>query len=823
MEQEEEKEFNLTEYPNLIPFDCTKEILNQMEKNICKIKIGQIQGTGFFCKIPFPNEKNLLKILITNNHIINEDILYKKDQIISIYIKEKKKIKELNLNDRFKYTRKKEEYDVTIIEIKEEDDIQNYLELDDKIINDIINNDNENVEFIGKTHYIIQYPDGELGVSYGIISNIYKDKEYKFNHKCNTKIGSSGSPILTLKNKVIGIHTGGSRINANNMGTFLNYPIKDFINQNYCYYKNCNKNIIDYKINEIFVKEINNKFNLNIKNINETNYTSLKKYIGNDVMNEMQELFLYYKNKISSQILNLNFHKKIIEQKEKNVCHITTDQHSSGTGFFCKIPFPDEYNLLKVLITTGFIINESSLYIKDETINLFMCDTKEHKKLNLNNRMKYTNKKYGITIIEIKEEDGIKKYLELDDKIINDVINNKNNIEEYEDNAIYTILYNIQFSEYQILYGKLTNIFKDRKYEFIHSCQTGKYTTGSPIFNLNNKVIGVHFINFGQQRFMGFNELYSSGFFLNYPIKEFIQKNFYNNDNIKEISAKTNIKKNNKSSQERLYEKFSFIEKNFGSKIFKDLNKLFFNTLIEFEFYLMAEKEQNNIFGLNSDKFYHIMTYKNYITENCIYTIKLGNNQSIGFFCKIPLPNKNHLFHILITIQEQKNEDLLNDNDTKILISNDKYTKELILLNRRIYKRKSYDITITIIEIKEEDGINNYLELDDRIINYIINNKKIENKNEPCYMINYNHEILNISYLIDYKYKFFFLPKEDFTIEYELFNFHKRIEINGNLYFTVDNKLMGITGSYGKYYYLKDNLTYSIEEFIHKFYDAKNE
>ena len=38
MEQEEEKEFNFTEYPNLIPFDCTKEILNQMEKNICKIK-----------------------------------------------------------------------------------------------------------------------------------------------------------------------------------------------------------------------------------------------------------------------------------------------------------------------------------------------------------------------------------------------------------------------------------------------------------------------------------------------------------------------------------------------------------------------------------------------------------------------------------------------------------------------------------------------------------------------------------------------------------------------------------------------------------------
>ena len=40
MEDEEEiKESILTIYPNLIPFDCTKEIINQMERYICKIKI----------------------------------------------------------------------------------------------------------------------------------------------------------------------------------------------------------------------------------------------------------------------------------------------------------------------------------------------------------------------------------------------------------------------------------------------------------------------------------------------------------------------------------------------------------------------------------------------------------------------------------------------------------------------------------------------------------------------------------------------------------------------------------------------------------------
>ena len=35
--------------------------------------------------------------------------------------------------------------------------------------------------------------------------------------------------------------------------------------------------------------------------------------------------------------------------------------------------------------------------------------------------MKYTNDEYNITIIEIKEEDNINSYLELDDTIMNDV------------------------------------------------------------------------------------------------------------------------------------------------------------------------------------------------------------------------------------------------------------------------------------------------------------------------------------------------------------------------------------------------------------------
>ena len=85
---------------------------------------------------------------------------------------------------------------------------------------------------IDETIYIIQYPEGELSVSFGILNGIAKDKCYTLLHKSYTNEGSSGSPILNLQNKIIGIHKEGIKKKFN-FGTFLNYPIKEFINQNY--------------------------------------------------------------------------------------------------------------------------------------------------------------------------------------------------------------------------------------------------------------------------------------------------------------------------------------------------------------------------------------------------------------------------------------------------------------------------------------------------------------------------------------------------------------------------------------------------------------
>ena len=257
---EEIKEKRLEGYPNTISYQCTKTIINQMENCICKFSNGIEQGTGFFCKIPIPNDENELIVFITNNHVINEEMLNKKKQKIELKIRGEKKLKILNLDERLKYTN--ETYDITIIEIKESDQfrINNYLNLDDEIVNDITEDIDRNYDYEGETIYTIQYPDGELSVSYGVLKKISQDNPFTFHHLCSTKSGSSGSPILNTKNKVIGVHRGAVSKKNENLGSFLNYPIKEFIRNNFKskvsnIYKSfdketeCDSNI-DYNINE---------------------------------------------------------------------------------------------------------------------------------------------------------------------------------------------------------------------------------------------------------------------------------------------------------------------------------------------------------------------------------------------------------------------------------------------------------------------------------------------------------------------------------------------------------------------------------------------
>ena len=219
------KEKLLTNYPKPISIKGTEIILKQMKECICKIYLKDgTKGTGFFCNIKYKNKN--IKIMITNNHIIDDKYIKENDRIeITLnYDKEKDDDKDkrniiLN-NNRKIYTNK--EYDTTIIEIyPEKDKIYNYMDIDDRYT------ENSNIIY-EKSIYIIQYPLGEkIGVSYGIINNIDK---YNIEHYCSTYKGSSGSPILDISNnKIIGIHIGGEKEREINRGILLIYPINDIL------------------------------------------------------------------------------------------------------------------------------------------------------------------------------------------------------------------------------------------------------------------------------------------------------------------------------------------------------------------------------------------------------------------------------------------------------------------------------------------------------------------------------------------------------------------------------------------------------------------
>ena len=73
-----------------------------MKNCLCKIKIGNIQGTGFFCKIPLPKTDEKLYVMITSNNILKEDILYSNNNNIDLSIGEGNKIIKINLGNRVK-------------------------------------------------------------------------------------------------------------------------------------------------------------------------------------------------------------------------------------------------------------------------------------------------------------------------------------------------------------------------------------------------------------------------------------------------------------------------------------------------------------------------------------------------------------------------------------------------------------------------------------------------------------------------------------------------------------------------------------------------
>ena len=291
-------------------------IIEQMQTCVCKIHNGKKKGTGFFIKIPYNN--NLMTVLITNNHVLGEDKIAI-DENITVSLNNDEKTVNIEIDDkRRRYTN--EILDVTIIEVKEDDEIENFLTLDKKLINIIKSDKNEKLDYLNNFYenesiYILKYVNN-IFVSYGLLKHISKNNIY---HKCSTEDGASGSPIISLKtNEVIEVHYGPAKHKPNiNAGTLLVEPLKQF--------QKMTNNLLVIKKTEIsnnnsrsnIFQNTNSKFNnINISTIYNQTENQFQT-INNNNTNNNSPNTTEIQNQIFPNYINYNgtFHPDSIEEK----------------------------------------------------------------------------------------------------------------------------------------------------------------------------------------------------------------------------------------------------------------------------------------------------------------------------------------------------------------------------------------------------------------------------------------------------------------------------------------------------------------------------
>ena len=208
---------------------------------------------------------------------------------------------------------------------------------------------------------------------------------------------------------------------------------------------------------------------------------------------------------------SLDKHTKNIinSQISESICFIETSNGEMGTGFLCKIPFPDFLSLLPVLITSSKILKKEGFYFGKE-IKLRL---KNYRNISLKideKRKIYTDEKYPVTIIEIVNSDNLDINSFLEVKFNSDV------------KDIYLIYYRSDNEHKPYYIGEIKNTNNNR---FTHSCKYIEGEIGCPIMNRHDyKVIGV---NNGLDVNTGLN----SGILIEQPIKNF--NDLYYNSNLK--------------------------------------------------------------------------------------------------------------------------------------------------------------------------------------------------------------------------------------------------------------------------------------------------
>lgn len=282
-------------------------------------------------------------------------------------------------------------------------------------------------------------------------------------------------------------------------------------------------------------KSTNISMSLAKKAIIENNLSNINKKIDGPDSSVESKVSLNKVDNINEKSL-IEKDNKIINNINdiKSICIINCDDGKIRNGFFCNLHSPLGYKNLEnssekfsVLIINNYPIKESDLLKGKITINI---NNLYYSLLIDKSRKIYSYAKtFNITIIEIKQTDGIDNsfFLDIDNSIYNinykDLSKNKQIYLAYND-----ITNNIGYRQGKILSINQNNI--------IYSCSLEKNFPGGPILSDNYKLIGIH------EGYNGIN-IQNYGIFIKPIIDEFFigQKNEDNDSQkiINEIKDKS--------------------------------------------------------------------------------------------------------------------------------------------------------------------------------------------------------------------------------------------------------------------------------------------
>ena len=206
------------------------KILNEISKSICKIIVMDSEknknwnATGFFLQL---QKERVLNLLITNNHVIPQEMIDSKDIIAIILENGNEQIIELNNKERF-IKSFNPPIDITAIEILDKDEINNNI----KYLSYDLNYEEGYNQYINADIFSLQHPLGnDIECASGKIIKISSNNNFEFIHTIDTDKGSSGSPIILVGNsRVVGIHKANIKNNKNNKGTFIGVLLNEIKN-----------------------------------------------------------------------------------------------------------------------------------------------------------------------------------------------------------------------------------------------------------------------------------------------------------------------------------------------------------------------------------------------------------------------------------------------------------------------------------------------------------------------------------------------------------------------------------------------------------------